>query len=68
MWHEIESELSAADRCTLLGPCQAMSWIDSQQTGHTLRQAPVADVEADLQLPYHLNSPVFKALVEQRYG
>ncbi|QMV15837.1 DUF4123 domain-containing protein [Vibrio spartinae] len=68
MWDEVAPELSAEDRCTLLGPCRVLSWVDSQQNGHSLRQYPEAQIEADLQLPYHLNSPVFNALVEQRYG
>ncbi|MDW6002370.1 DUF4123 domain-containing protein [Vibrio mangrovi] len=68
MWDDVATELSEEDRCTLLGPCQVMSWVDSQQNGHSLRQLPQAGAGSDSQLPYHLKSPVFKALVEQRYG
>ncbi|SJN59956.1 hypothetical protein VR7878_03856 [Vibrio ruber DSM 16370] len=68
IWNDVAPETTAEDRCTLLGPCQALSWVDSQQNGHSLRQFPEAKIEADFQLPYHLQSPVFNALVEQRYG
>ncbi|SHO56041.1 DUF4123 domain-containing protein [Vibrio quintilis] len=61
LWEEIVHQLTDEDIRTILGPCQSMSWTDSNQQFRTLHH-PARMPEAVTQ-PYELISPVFKAWV-----